>query len=151
MKKTQTSIVTNGTRAKRILNLFSTTNSKKQNSRDQSKESPKEMILLKSVKKKKTKTKKQKRHSGNSKKIDRRRSSEILMMRLKQKNQKRVSPLLHLHQHPPSSRARYLRHHSNPVPAPHSAPTPFQMLPSRHAPAYLSYWHGRKILHDDND
>jgi DNA-binding protein H-NS len=33
--KTQTSIVTNGIRAKRILNLFSTTKSKKQNSKDQ--------------------------------------------------------------------------------------------------------------------
>jgi hypothetical protein len=56
-KKTRTSIITNYTRPKGILNLLSTTKSEKQKNRDQSKESPKEMIVLKSVKKKKTKMK----------------------------------------------------------------------------------------------
>jgi hypothetical protein len=55
-KKTQTFVVTNVTRVKKILNLFLTTKSKKEKNRNQSRESPKEMNLLKSVKKK-TKTK----------------------------------------------------------------------------------------------
>jgi hypothetical protein len=54
MKKTRTSIVTNDIRAKSVLNLFSTTKFKKQNGKHRSKESLKEMCLLKSLKMKTT-------------------------------------------------------------------------------------------------
>jgi hypothetical protein len=46
MKKTETIIVTNVTKVKRILNLYFTTKFKKQNEKLQSKENPKEMNLL---------------------------------------------------------------------------------------------------------